>query len=316
MKISGFSFVRNATKLYYPVKQSILSVLDIVDEFIVALGDCQPDDRTRQEIESIGSSKVKIIDTRWDLTKYQHGTEYAHQTDIARANCSGDWLLYLQSDEVIHEKYLETIKGACLNYLARRDVEGFLFRYYHFWGDYNHYHKSHAWYPAEIRIIRNIPEIHSWNDAQSFRKIPGFDGLSYREKNGTEKLKVIPLDATVYHYGWVRPPDTMQNKRKEFDRAYQGDEVSERGHRQEEMYFDYGPLSRLNVFRETHPAVMKEWIEKFDWQDRLQLSGPVKPGRYLYKHEKLKYRLLTFLEQTILGGRQIGGFKNYRLIKP
>jgi hypothetical protein len=50
MKISGFTMVRNAEKLYFPIKESILSVLPVVDEFIVALGD--GDDNTRGLIES------------------------------------------------------------------------------------------------------------------------------------------------------------------------------------------------------------------------------------------------------------------------
>ena len=57
MIISGFTIVRNATKLYYPVKASIQSILPLVDEFIVALGNCDEDDHTLDEIQSIGSKK-------------------------------------------------------------------------------------------------------------------------------------------------------------------------------------------------------------------------------------------------------------------
>ena len=59
MTISGFTMVRNATKLYYPIKQAISSILPLVDEFVVALGDCDPDDRTYEEIKSIGSDKIR-----------------------------------------------------------------------------------------------------------------------------------------------------------------------------------------------------------------------------------------------------------------
>ena len=108
--ISGFSMVRNATKLYYPVKASIESILPIVDEFVIALGKGDADDHTLEEIQKIQSDKIKIIHTEWDLEKYPGGAEYAHQTDIAKQHCKGDWLFYLQSDEVIHEKYLDPIK--------------------------------------------------------------------------------------------------------------------------------------------------------------------------------------------------------------
>ena len=53
MKISGFTFVRNATKLYLPVRESIISVLPLVDEFIIALGDCAHDDKTLEEIKKL-----------------------------------------------------------------------------------------------------------------------------------------------------------------------------------------------------------------------------------------------------------------------
>ena len=190
MLISGFSMVRNATKLYYPVKASIESILPIVDEFVIALGDCDADDLTFEEIKKINSDKIKIIHTKWDIEKYPNGSEYAHQTDIAKEHCKGDWLFYLQSDEVIHEKYLSTIKNRCNELLHNPAVEGLLFNYRHFWGDYSHYIISHAWYPKEIRIIRNNPEIHSWRDAQSFRRIPVFNGINYFQKENTYKLKV------------------------------------------------------------------------------------------------------------------------------
>ena len=54
MTISGFTMVRNATKLYYPIRQAIASILPIVDEFVVALGEGDPDDHTLDEISSVG----------------------------------------------------------------------------------------------------------------------------------------------------------------------------------------------------------------------------------------------------------------------
>ena len=64
MFISGFSMVRNAVKLYYPVKESIESILPIVDEFVIALGNCDDDDQTLEEIKKINSNKIKIIHTK------------------------------------------------------------------------------------------------------------------------------------------------------------------------------------------------------------------------------------------------------------
>lgn len=313
MKISGFTMGKNTSKLYYPMKQSIASILPIVDEFIVALGDSDEDDHTREEILSLNSDKIKIIDTKWDLTKYPNGTENAHQTDIAREHCSGDWLFYLQADEVIHEKYLPVIEKRCEELLHDNEVEGLLFAYKHFWGDYKHYHYSHKWYKYEIRIVRNHPDIHSWESAQSFRRIPNFDGKNYRQQEGTYKLKVAKVGAEVFHYGWVRPPHLMRKKMKALDTIHQGNTEAER-RAERNLNFDYGPLNLLRPFEATHPQVMQEWIKRFNWQDELQYQGKPSQNRLKHPHEKLKYRAATFLENNFLGGRTLGGFKNYILL--
>ena len=310
MTISGFTMVRNGAKYYYPIKQAISSILPIVDEFVVALGASDPDDRTLEEIESIGSDKIRIIHTVWDLEKYPRGMEHAHQTDIAKAACKGDWLFYVQSDEVVHEADLPGIRQRCEELLHDRSIEGLLFKYRHFWGDYDHYITSHAWYANEIRIIRNDPEIHSWESAQSFRRIPNFDGISYRQKEGTYKLKVARVDAYIYHYGWVRPPHFMQSKRKAMEVIHRGQRQAEVRFSQEKAKFDYGDLSLLTVFNDTHPAVMRERMRLFNWADQLNYGrNPANRP----KHERLKYRILTFIEQHLLGGRQIFSFRNYRL---
>lgn len=314
MKLSGFTMVKNATKLYYPIKESILSILPIVDEFVVALGDCDEDDFTRLEIESINSDKIRIIDTVWDLKKYKNGTENAHQTDIAKEACSGDWLFYLQADEIVHENDLQKIVEACEKHLKNDKIEGLLFNYLHFWGDYNHHQIAHGWYPKEIRIIKNNPEIHSWESAQSFRKIPNFNYVNYRQQQGTHKLNVALIDAQIYHYGWVRPPRYMQTKKKALDTIHKGNEKATEIYKNLALEFDYGPLRLAKDFTGTHPKVMEEKIKAFDWANKLRIEGPIPNNRPKFKHERLKYRVTTWLEQNIMGGRMIGGFKNYILI--
>jgi len=305
---------RNALKLYYPMRQSVESILPLVDEFVVALGDSDEDDLTRTEIEALGSDKIRIVDTVWNIEKYPRGMEHAHQTDIARELCSGDWLFYLQSDEVVHEKDLETIRLRCEELLDDREVEGLLFRYHHFWGDYEHVQDGHCWVRKEIRIIRNQPEIHSWESALSFRKIPGFDGVNYRQQAGTYKLKVAEVDAEIFHYGWVRPPRIMQNKIKAFGINHRGREKVEAqvaAHHFDRV-FDYGNISKCTRFKGTHPEVMKPWMDQFDWKEQLRFSGPVQSLNPIRsKHDRPKYRVISWIEKRILGGRRLGEFKNH-----
>jgi hypothetical protein len=313
MKISGFSFVRNGMKLYYPVAESIRSILPICDEFVVAVGAGDEDDTTRETIEAIGDPKIRIIDTVWDEAHYDRGIVNAVQTDVAKDACTGDWLFYLQVDEVVHERYLPVIEERCRDLLAQEEVEGLLFAYKHFWGDYRHYHDGHGWYPYEIRVIRNLPAIHSYQSAQSFRYFDPYDNP--RQGYGTRKLRVARVDAEIYHYGWVRPPRIMQVKRRALDTLHWGRKQAADYYDSAPEAFDYGPLDRLAVFEGTHPAVMKDRIEQMDWQDELQAGGRPDARRQPHKHERLKYRLLTFVENDLLGGRRIGTFKNYTLLK-
>ena len=80
MTISGFTMVRNADKYYFPIKEAIESVLPIVDEFVVALGNNDEGDKTRELIESIGSDKVKIIDRIWSEKEFVDGTPVNRET--------------------------------------------------------------------------------------------------------------------------------------------------------------------------------------------------------------------------------------------
>ena len=308
MTISGFTILRNGGKLFYPVAESIRSILPLVDEFVIALGEGDDDDNTLEIIASIGSPKIRIVNTKWDIVAYPDGTEYAHQTDIARTECKGDWLFYLQSDEVVHERDHDVIRDACTQYLNDPNVEGFLFHYYHFWGDYAHYLPFHGWYEREIRIVRNDPNIHSFGDAQSFRVIKNFDGKSYRKKEGTRKLNVVLLPARIYHYGWVRPPHVMDRKGKLMQMYFRGGEAKQ------ETAFDYGPMKRIPTFIATHPAVMKERIARFHWAASLNYDRDATPDRPLMKHERLKYRIITWIERLFFGGRQALGYSNWNII--
>jgi hypothetical protein len=312
MKISGFSFVRNGVSLYYPIVESIKSILPLVDEFFVAVGKSSNGDDTREKIAEIDDPKLTIIDTIWEEKYFKKGIINSIQTDIAMKKCTGDWLFYLQADEVVHEKYLTTIKKRCEALVYDKEVEGLLFRYKHFWGDYKHYHNGHGWYPNEIRIVRNLPEIHSWQSAQSFRKFEYYDNP--RQEDGHSKLKVAKVDAEIYHYGWVRPPHLMQNKKRALDSVHWGLKKAKDYYEKAPQEFDYGPLNLLAEFNETHPAVMKEMISKFNWENKLQYAGKPNKFREPHKHETFKYKFVSWLERNFKKGESIGGFKNYILL--
>lgn len=303
MKISGFTMVRNAGKFYFPIKESIESILPIVDEFVIALGDCEEGDTTRAQIESIGSPKIRIIDRVWSEADFKESRILAKETNYALSQCSGDWCFYIQADEVVHEKDLETIRIACEENISKDEVDGLLFKYHHFFADYDHFLPFHGWYKNEIRIVRNNRKIKSIKDAQSFRH--------YNES----KLSVKEIDAHIYHYGWVRPPELMQSKKKEHDTIHHGKTKTEAQYTIRPNDFDYGPLGKLPTFKGTHPQIMNEFRKKLNWQERLNYTNSGRVDRSKMKHEKLKYKIISFFENTFYGGKDIVGYTNWETIK-
>ncbi len=292
MKVSGFSFVRNAVKLYYPVRESLLSILPVCDEFVIAVG--KSDDETLELIKSIGDERVIIIETEWDSRYFVNGAINAQQTDIALSRCTGDWCFYIQADEVVHEKYLPLIKEKMERYLNDSQVEGFLFDYKHFWGDYRHYQTARHWYSREVRIIRNRIGVSSWKDAQGFRR------------NG-KKLRVIHSGAEVYHYGWVRPPWVMKKKQIAMDSLYHDQGWIDRRHPVKSVPFEYGTLKHLALFKDSHPSVMEERIKEINWECR--------ENKWVkHRHNNFWVRLVSFIENRILH-THIGEYKNYILLR-
>jgi hypothetical protein len=157
----------------------------------------------------------------------------------------------------------------------------------------------HGWYPQEIRIIRNHQKIQSYKDAQSFRHQHG------------GKLQVKETQARIFHYGWVRPPEIMQSKKKDQDSMYWGKHKAEEHYKHAQNLFNFGNMNNIPIFKGTHPKVMEEFMKKLYWQDLL-VFDPKKPlFRNQMKHEKLKYRILSWIEQNLLKGRSIGGYSNW-----
>ncbi len=288
MKVSGFTIVRNAIRYDYPVVESITSILPLCDEFVVSVGDS--DDETMELIRSIQSPKIRIIYSTWDDTLRQGGQVLARETNKAfeYVAADSDWVFYIQADEVIHEKYHDVIREAMQKYARDPSVEGLLFNYTHFYGSYSCVGNSRKWYRKEIRIIRKDKSIQSYRDAQGFRK----DG---------RKLKVKPIDAHVYHYGWVKSPEAQQAKQQTFQKLWH-DDAWVKEHVRTATEYDYSIIDSVAEFSGTHPAVMQERLAQYNW------SFTYDPSK---KKIGLKNSILAFVEK--LTGWRIGEYRNYNV---
>lgn len=292
MKVAGFTFIRNAVKNDYPVVEAITSILPVCDEFIVALGNC--DDGTRQLIEGINSPKIKIVNTVWDETKRSGGTVFAEETDKAFNAISpdADWAFYIQGDECVHEKYHALIRKEMEDNLNAPKIEGLLFKYLHFYGSYDFYSHSRRWYRREIRIIRNNKAIHSYRDAQGFR-------LDNR------KIPVKLIDAYIYHYGWVKPPNGIVKKMHNFNQFYHGEQAPP-ADKAPTYDFDYSNADKLIPFTSTHPAPMLKRIAAANWKLNIDWKA-------IKKKMPLRRKVLQKIEE--LTGWRVSEYRNYKIVK-
>lgn len=241
MKVSGFTFLRNAQLNGYPFVESIESILPIVDEFICAIG--RSEDKTREVVKSIRSSKIKIIDTDWNEQMQDRGFVYGQQKMIAQYNCSGDWAFYLEGDEVLHEDELDKIYQSMEVNLSDPNVEALYFDFLHFYG--TPWQFGIAGYRRAPRIIRN-----------SIRSIAP-DGLFWvvldqNKKGRYPKAKFA--HGNVYHYGHCRNIEKMAEKLKQVGKYWGSKHQSFTG---------YGNIdvAELIQFTGDHPSVMAHWIE-------------------------------------------------------
>ena len=255
MKVSGFTFCRNAVRYDYPVVESIRSILPIVDEFTVNIGRCE--DGTLELIRSIDDPKIRIIESVWDETLRMDGLIYSQQTNIALASCTGDWAFYLQADEVLHEKDYEGIRKALRDHLSNPVVLGFTFRYLHFYGDY---WTVNPWaYHRAVRIIRNDGQVESCGDAVGFhlKTDRGYLQTVHNER-------VQPSGAMIYHYGWVKPPRVLLEKFRYQITRYHGDHP---GTEQAQMLaretYEFEDYDIMKNFWSTHPAVMTGRVRQY-----------------------------------------------------
>lgn len=287
MKVSGFTVIRNGVLMGYPVVQSIRSILPVVDELVVGVG--QSDDDTKAMIAAIGDPKIHMFDSHWDTTKTKGGLILSEKTNEALDRCQNDWCFYIQADEVVHEEDHGNIREALARVADNPKVQGLLFKYIHFYGSYETIATSRRWYRNEVRIVRKSSGIRSHNDAQGFR-VAG------------EKPIVAPSGARIFHYGWVKPPKVMGEKSKQLNRWWHG---NKRDHEFDE--FEYDRQYGLRPFEGTHPAVMRELVEAQSWK--------FDTSRHFRDWNLKDLNLLASDVFERVFKHRIGEYKPYRLIK-
>ena len=274
MKVSAFTFIKNGQLLGYPFLQSINSILPIVDEFVINVGESEDD--TLSIIKSISNPKIRIIQSKWSEKMHDRGYVYGQQKMIAQFNCTGDWLFYIEGDEVYHENELDQISQSMKKHLNNSSVEALVIDFFHFYGNANSYLDSPGWYRSEARIIKN--------SVRSYAP----DGLYWLvlDKNSNKKSRYPKAKRTgvhCYHYGWVRSEEQMNIKSKKVQK-YWG---------KKHIQINYSKMDQriIKEFYGTHPKIIQEWLPKdagiFKVDPSYQLTTKQKKHRFMIQLEKL-----------------------------
>lgn len=288
MKVSGFTFLRNGSMLGYPFIESLKSILPLVDEMVINVGDCIDD--TLERINALGSSKIRLLMNTWNPAMSDRGFVFAQQKSIAQYNCTGDWAFYLEGDEVLHEGELDRIHGAMTRHLADPRVEALAFDFQHFYGVPSQLAASPAWYRREARIIRNT--IRSYSPDSLF-------WLVMEHNRRGRYPRAAMTGAHIYHYGHVRKVASMREKHQQVSRFW--------NHAPPD-FPNYGQIDMLALspFSGTHPAVMEHWLAT-EAETEFKIDAD-----YRLTHRERKHRLAMRIEQLL--GVDLSK-KHFRLVR-
>ena len=196
MSISVVTIIKNAIKQGYCFVDSILSTLPFADEIIISEG--YSDDKTLSYLNRLSKKydKIKLFQDEWESVSY-HGEVISKVSERAIKKAKGDWIFYLQCDEIIHEETSAIIRELCKS----RNINSVSFPFYHF---------IRAWEPEKkpaykdaIRLVKNKPGISLSGDGWTF------DGNIY-----PIGYNLIPKP--TYHFAWVFPE---QNRAKDIEHS-------------------------------------------------------------------------------------------------
>ncbi|MGI9039545.1 MAG: hypothetical protein ACR2HK_00270 [Gemmatimonadales bacterium] len=286
-QVSGFTIVRNAVTLDFPLEASIRSILPVCDEVVVNVA--RSADETLEVVRSIGDPKIRIVETEWDMTI--KNKVLGDETLRAMRACRYPWGLYIQADEVLHERGAESLQLAIREHDADPRVEGLLVKYLHFYGGTDTVAVNRRWYRREVRAVRLDPAL----DIRPYQGAQGF-----RVGSKSRKIRARLTDAEMYHYGWARPARALRAKREVSQVLYPWSRERERNR----PLLPWFP--GIKSFRGTHPAAVREWVEarRNDPERRIEPAA--------FRPEHLRLYVSDAIER--LTGARVFEFRNYTLV--
>ena len=191
---AGFTIVRNAIKLDFPVEASIRSLLPVCDEVVVNVG--RSEDETLALVRSIRDPKIRIVETEWDMTRRNTAPASRRPGDARVPPSLGD----LHPGDELHERGAAALAAAIQRYDGDRRASCWCATSIS--TGLRHHRTHRRWYRREVRAVRLDPslDIRPYQGAQGFRV-------------GPRKIRARLTTAEMFHYGWARPAQALREKR-------------------------------------------------------------------------------------------------------
>jgi glycosyltransferase involved in cell wall biosynthesis len=179
--ISGLTIVRNALSNGYQIAE-VIDCLRVISDQIVVL-DGYSTDGTYEYLRT--QPDIKIHRDEWNCSS-RKGLEFARITDLGIKRCKGDYIFYLQADEVLHHRDILQIPKLI------GDHNSLTMTFLHIRYDFDYMLKGG--YKRAIRFFKNNKVRSHW-DAYSFEGnvSPSFDS-----------------DINLYHVGYVFVRNILQ----------------------------------------------------------------------------------------------------------
>jgi hypothetical protein len=211
--ISGFMIIKNVVSLGYPFLEAIVAVLPVCDEFLVSDG--YSEDNTWEVLQVLKEKfpeKVRLYRDRW-RGRTESGQVLSTMTNLLKDRCNGEYCLYVQANEIIHESSLEEIKELPLLF---PNIEIFALPFYNIMG-------INLLWMAQFRkrLFKNKNYITSKGDAYEM----GYDFKSlfphsYRILNNLSshsKEHTYYLPKPFYRYRAIFPNNYIKKLKTRFD---------------------------------------------------------------------------------------------------
>ena len=244
-KISTYTFADNHFEKEFYVLEGIVSALNFSDEVIYVDGkSCDGTYELTKTMEKI-DNRIKVFQLPYnDKGMRKHATMALK--NAALMQCTGDWCILMDGDEVYHEEDAKTIRSYAEKY-DDSDIKAIEFNTLHFYRDFSYINNNPEWYKKKVYMFKNGWGFHHGLVGNDPDQIVCF--------NGDPPVKKVTAPVKVYHYGHVRDWDLYQRLKnvqhqRHHPMAWEKYKIKEWDER------------FLQLYKGTHPKIMKIRIEK------------------------------------------------------